>query len=238
LQAFAVNNPKLSAFLLSQLALTGFPLFLFIAFTLTVFIFALIASLLIAVLVAVVFTVGAVLFALVILLPTIFFTTFAASFLFLWGLGGYYILQWANKGEFPAPEGKAIGDKINGWTGGRLGWLMEGARGAPQANGKGGDEKKPLMSDHDGQHQEKDKRHPAKLARDGAKGVQDGVQGGVGEARKQVDNATGGVTKKLPVDASPNGVGSPVKQVNGVKNKATGALGGVKGAVGGTTGLL
>ena len=44
---------------------------------------------------------AAVGFALIILLPVLFFTTAAATFIWLWGVGGYYILKWFNKKEIP-----------------------------------------------------------------------------------------------------------------------------------------
>jgi hypothetical protein len=113
---------------LTQIALTGFPLFLFITFSVAVFLFALIAALLIGLLAAVLFTVFMVGVALLVILPTIFITTFSATFIFLWGLGGYHILKWFNEGGAPAPDGTAIGDKLNSLTGGRMGWLMDGAR--------------------------------------------------------------------------------------------------------------
>ncbi|KAF2715214.1 hypothetical protein K504DRAFT_335529, partial [Pleomassaria siparia CBS 279.74] len=128
LQDFAINNPKLAAFLLTQIALTGFPLLLFITFSVTVFLFALIVALLIGVLAAVVFTVFMVGLALLVILPIIFITTFSATFIFLWGLSGYHILKWFNNGEAPTPNGKAIGDKLNSLTGGRMSWLMDGTR--------------------------------------------------------------------------------------------------------------
>lgn len=117
-----------------NLLLTGVPLGLFILFTISVFIFALVVALIIALLGAVLFTVFCVGVALFIVLPTIMFTTFAATFLFLWGLGGYHLLRWANgdkKSEDggQAPEGSAIGDKLNSLTGGRLSGFMEDARG-------------------------------------------------------------------------------------------------------------
>jgi hypothetical protein len=99
---------------------------LFITFSVTVFLFSLITALLIGVLAAVLFTVFMVVVALLIVIPTVFFTTFTATFIFLWGLGGYYILKRANEGE--TPDGMAIGDKLNGLTGGRMGWLIDGAR--------------------------------------------------------------------------------------------------------------
>ncbi|KAF2652335.1 hypothetical protein K491DRAFT_663898 [Lophiostoma macrostomum CBS 122681] len=128
LKNFAVNNPKLAAFLTTQIAFSGIPLVLFITFSITVFLFSLIAAVLVAVLVAVLFTIFIVGLALLIALPTLFFTSFSATFVFLWGLGGYYILKWANDGEAPAPDGKAIGDKLNDMTGGRMSWLTNGSR--------------------------------------------------------------------------------------------------------------
>ncbi|KAK6439481.1 hypothetical protein LTR95_004314 [Oleoguttula sp. CCFEE 5521] len=140
LQAFMLKNPKLSAFLGMNFAITGVPLFLFVLFSLTVFIFALLVGLVVGLLGAVAFTLVMVGTALVVVLPTLFFTTFAATFLFLWGLGGYYILKWANGGgsddkkSDDAPAGPTIGDRLNGFTGGRLTGFMDSAK-AQQATG-------------------------------------------------------------------------------------------------------
>ncbi|WPH02084.1 Hypothetical protein R9X50_00493900 [Acrodontium crateriforme] len=133
IQSFMLANPKLSAFLGMNLALTGIPLGLFILFTITVALFALIVGLLLGLLGAVIFILFCVGTALVIVLPFIFFTTAAATFLFLWGLGGYYIIKWANggfstEGAKEAPPGQAIGDRLNSLTGGRLSGFMDSAR--------------------------------------------------------------------------------------------------------------
>ncbi|KAM3417637.1 hypothetical protein BST61_g5873 [Cercospora zeina] len=132
LQDFMLRNPKLSAFLGMNLALTGIPLGLFVLFSLSVFIFALVVALIVGLLAAVLFTILMVGVALFFVLPTVLFTTGAACFLFLWGLGGYYILKWANgdsQGEpKQAPAGQAIGDKLDRLTGGRLSGFMESAR--------------------------------------------------------------------------------------------------------------
>lgn len=107
---------------------------MFLVFTLTVFVFSLVAALLVGLLAALIFTAFAVGVALLIILPTVFMTTMAASFLFLWGLGGYYIVKWFNEGESPAKPGEAIGDKLNSLTGGRLDFVMN-----PKGNTKGND---------------------------------------------------------------------------------------------------
>ncbi|KAF1957357.1 hypothetical protein CC80DRAFT_443514 [Byssothecium circinans] len=140
LQQFAVNNPKLAGFLTAQIAFTGIPLLLFLTFSVTVFLFSLMAALLIGLVAALLFTVFMVGIALIVVLPTVFLTTFGATFVFLWGLGGYYLLKWINDGKFPAPKGSAVGDKINDFTGGRIGWLRDGARKKQEEVATGGDE--------------------------------------------------------------------------------------------------
>jgi len=117
-------------------ALTGIPLGLFVLFTLTVAIFSLVVGLVLGLLAAVLFTLFCVGVALTIVLPTVFFTTMAACFLFLWGLGGYYILQWGNKagGDKGQGGGKPIGEMLNSFTGGRLSGFMDSAK-AEQAKG-------------------------------------------------------------------------------------------------------
>ncbi|KAK7534385.1 uncharacterized protein J3D65DRAFT_633314 [Phyllosticta citribraziliensis] len=129
LQTWAAANPKLAGFLLAQLALSGFPLIMFGVFTVTVFVFSLIVALLVGVLVALLFTAFMVGVALLVVLPTTFITTLGASFVFLWGLGGYYLVKWFNQSDGPAPDGSAIGDKLNNLTGGRMSFLMDGMRG-------------------------------------------------------------------------------------------------------------
>jgi len=104
------------------------------------FVFSLVAALLIAVLVAILFTVVCVGVSLLIVLPTIFVTTMGATFLFLWGLGGYYILKWFNSTS-PAKPGKAIGDKLSTITGGRLDFLMQNVRNPSQPPTRVEDEK-------------------------------------------------------------------------------------------------
>lgn len=89
---------------------------LFIIMTITVVIFSIIGALILAILAAVVFSVVCVGFALIILLPTLFATTAAASFIWLWGLGAYYILKWFNKKEVPGIH-KPIGGGMDGSLG-------------------------------------------------------------------------------------------------------------------------
>ena len=98
---FATERPQLAAFLLSQIALSGIPLALFVLMSITVLVFALLVGIIVGVLGAVLFTVFCLGLALLILLPTLFITTFAGAFVFLWGLGAYYIVKWFNQKDVP-----------------------------------------------------------------------------------------------------------------------------------------
>lgn len=110
--------------------------------TITVIVFSLLAALLIGVLGALIFTVVAVGFALLILLPTLFITTFAAAFIWLWGVGGYYIIKWFNKKEVPGihtPMNGGLGEigGLDALTGNKEGEKTADENGAPkEANGK------------------------------------------------------------------------------------------------------
>jgi len=128
LKTSAIKSPKLAAFLLINILLSGGPLVLFIIFTITTFVFSLIAALLIGLVAALLFVVFMLLVALFVVLPTVFLTTLAATFVFLWGLGGFYVISWLNRTGKLDGEGKAIGDKLNNFSGGRLDWLMSDPR--------------------------------------------------------------------------------------------------------------
>lgn len=105
---FATEKPLLAAFLLSQLALSGGPLALFFIMSLTVLVFALLAGIIVGVVGALLFTVFCVGVALLVLLPTLFITTFAACFIFLWGIGAYYIVKWFNQKDVPGIHTGAV----------------------------------------------------------------------------------------------------------------------------------
>lgn len=168
-----------------------------------------------------------------------------ACFLLLWGLGGYYLFKWFNKGESPAPEGSALGDKLNSLTGGRLDFIMGPAREA-EANGES--KQKPAS---------KSEKAPVNGASNGPAAVSDtkknvDVGKGADAVKKNatVGNATNKVDKTANVDSVANkaGVDGVAKQanldgvtkqanLNGTKNKLGTTTGTVKGTVGGATGL-
>ncbi|KAF2205839.1 hypothetical protein GQ43DRAFT_361553 [Delitschia confertaspora ATCC 74209] len=238
LQNFAINNPKLAAFLTTHLALTSLPIFLFACFTLTVFIFSLLSALLIGVLVALVFTVAMVFVALLVVLPTIFMTSFAASFLFLWGLGGYKLFKWLNEGKSPAPEGAAIGDKLNGLSGGRLGWLMDGVRGKTETDEETQEKNEKMNGGDSNDHHTEQKGHHTNKKENRSPKKLNGA-GGLPDVQKQVDEGKGHVaTGKEVVAKGADGVTKRVnKGTGGATGNATNAVGVAKGAVGGVAGL-
>jgi len=136
LMKFATEKPYLASFLLSQIALSGLPMALFVIMTISVAIFALIAGLLVGLLGAVLFILAAVGFALIILLPTLFFTTFAAVAIWLWGMGAYFIVKRFNKKDVPGVH-VPMADGIKKATGlGELNPnLTQNLAPKPQANG-------------------------------------------------------------------------------------------------------
>lgn len=101
LTKFAHDQPLLASFLLSHVAISGIPVFLFVALIITVTLVALVVGLLVGLLGAVLFILGAVGFALLFLFPVLFFTTFAAVGVWLFGVGAYYLIKWFNKEEVP-----------------------------------------------------------------------------------------------------------------------------------------
>ncbi|KAF1850829.1 uncharacterized protein K460DRAFT_391238 [Cucurbitaria berberidis CBS 394.84] len=132
---FANQNPKLAAFLAAQIALTGLPLVLFLAFATTTLIVSVTTCILLGLLAALAFTFLLVGFALLFVVPTVFLASCSATFVFIWGFVGYIILRRLNEGEAPGKRGTRVGDKLQGLTGGRLAlWIGDG-------EAEGGDDK-------------------------------------------------------------------------------------------------
>ncbi|KAF2012470.1 hypothetical protein BU24DRAFT_494479 [Aaosphaeria arxii CBS 175.79] len=159
IQHFAAHNPKMAAFIASQIIFTGLPLLLFLSFSVTALLLSTMTALLIGLLIAGLFTVLAVGVAFILLLPTIFVTTFAASFVYLWGFSAYYLFKWIVDSESDPEAG--IGSSFNRFTGGRTKWLFDGSGGqdtariaiknGDHANGDGGDlREKPRHRQQDG----------------------------------------------------------------------------------------
>ena len=118
-----------------NIALTGIPLGIFVLFSFTVALFSMIGGVMLGLLGAFLFTLFWVGLALSIVFPVVFLTTMTACFLFLWGMGGYYLLRWLNgTTDADGKEGKpllasgSIGDSLNSLTGGRLTGFMNQAK--------------------------------------------------------------------------------------------------------------
>lgn len=156
-----------------------------------------------------------------------------ACFLFLWGFGGYHLLKWLNKGESPAPEGKAIGDKLNSLTGGRLDFLMGPARETEAKNEKN---KNPATT-----ADKPEKSGPKKLTNGQANGAASGADLGKHADTVKRNANLDAVTDKTGVNgaAKQANLDGVTKQANadGVKNKVGTTTGTLKGTVGGATGL-
>ena len=189
--------------------------------TITVVIFALLAGLIIGLVGAVLFIVVCVGFALIILLPTLFLTTAAATFIWLWGMGAYYIIKKFNKKEIPgihtdikdAPAG--LKDQLGALTG----------AGGPQGDPSGGEKQAEGGAKENGKPKEANggPKHPGGYNKSGATKPMNGAADKVGSAGK-----ASGVDAGNPKEAADVG-----KHVG----KATNAAQGVKGGVSGATGL-
>ncbi|KAJ9638513.1 hypothetical protein H2204_004283 [Knufia peltigerae] len=93
---FATERPYLAGFLASQIALSGLPLILFICITVSVFIFSLLAGILVGIIGGLLFVVPVIGFALLVLIPVMFFTTAAAVCIWFWALVAYTIIDYFN----------------------------------------------------------------------------------------------------------------------------------------------
>ena len=193
--------------------------------TISVVVFALLAGLIIGVVGAVLFIVVCVGFALIILLPTLFLTTAAATFIWLWGIGGYYILKKFNKKEIPgihtdlndAPA--ELREQLGAITG------QGGPRGDPSGGGKDGDS---------GAKENGNKENGKPKEANGGPKHPGGYKGGATKHANGVADKVGSVGKASGVD-----VGSPKDAADVGKHvgKVTNAAQGVKGGVSGVTGL-
>lgn len=196
---FATEKPQLAAFLLSQIALSGIPLALFVLMSITVLVFALLAGILVGVLGAVLFTVFCVGLALIILLPTLFMTTFAGTFIFLWGLAAYYIVKWFNQKDVPGIHTDAKGgmqkqlglDSLPALNGQAAPPQPQKSKKETNANGHGNAEEK-------GDKPSKQNPEPATKNSETPSGKGTGADHGpVGDVKKTAGGVTSGVTSKI-----------------------------------------
>ncbi|RMZ73270.1 heterokaryon incompatibility [Pyrenophora seminiperda CCB06] len=134
---YAQKNPKTAAFLITQAALVGLPLILFIAFAVTTLLVSLTTCLLLGLLVSLATTFLVVGFALLFVIPTVFVASCSATFIFIWGFVGYLVLRRLNEGEAPAKPGTRVGDTLQALTGGRSAYWL-GDEASAQGSKHGG----------------------------------------------------------------------------------------------------
>jgi xanthosine utilization system XapX-like protein len=223
---FATQNPRLASFLLSQLALSGPALALFIIMTLTIVIFALVAGILVGLLGALLFIVAALGFALIILLPTLFFTTAAAVFFWLWGMGTYYIVKWFNEKPVPGIHTElAEGVKEQSGLGDLPGLNGESLLGGGTGGGAGGSgaeaETPPARGERPAaeHHQQQQTHH------------RDGKENATSSGRESKDESSGTHRKAKKLGGSGGGGGGG----GGVDGTVKDSVGQAHGAVGGVT---
>lgn len=192
--------------------MSGPPLILFGLFSLTILVFAIVVALVVGLLVAVAFTLFAVGTALLVLFPTVFFTTLAATFVFLWGLGGFYLIKWFNKGDTPAAPGTSIGDRLNSLTGGRMDFVMDNAR----------------KTEDEGKLKEYEKKHGTgptdKMSEGAPNATANGAPNGTANGTPK---KPAGTPAKLSSGAS-DAKKSAENGTNGIKNTATSGADGIK----------
>jgi hypothetical protein len=101
---------------------------LFVVFTVSTFLIALLTGLIVGLVGAVLFTLFMVMVALFVVLPLLFFTTFAATFIAVWGIGSYYIIQRLNKDKSPGEIATAIRERLGSVTNGSSNVSKSGTR--------------------------------------------------------------------------------------------------------------
>ena len=188
--------------------------------TISVVIFAILAGLIIGLVGAVLFIVTCVGFALIILLPTLFMTTAIATFIWLWGMGTYYILKRFNQKDIPGihtPFKEGMSNELKGQLGSITG------EGGPQ-----GDPSGEPKEEGNGEH----KRHANGKPKEGKK--ENKEMNGVADKVSSAGKSTG-VDVGNPKEAAD--VGKHAGKVTNTASGATNAAGGAKGAVSGTVGV-
>ena len=201
--------------------------------TISVAVFAILVAIILAVLGTVIFILFWVGVALIFLLPTLFITTGIATFVWLWGVGTYYILKYFNEKPIPGihtsfKDGvvdqlgadNAVTHQLADLTGQKI----EGS-----GEEKGAAERKEI---EEGQ----DKKKPPKLdEKKGGEGKDKGEKGGMnGHAPDPKNAADIGKHAGKATQAA----GGAKDQVSGAAGKASGAAGQVTGVAGGAKGAI
>lgn len=189
---FATSHPALATLLLSQVVFSGIPLILFVLLTVGVLVFSLVAALVVAVLAALLFTVFCVGFALLILLPTLFITTFTGVGVWLWGWGAYHVVKW-----FGSSDTEQLTKLSSGLTSTILG---KPPRGEAEMSGDGDEDEKSPPSYGQGATTNGDSQKPS------GKSQSQGTKTGAVDVPNS-EKTIGDVTKRVNVSKVANVAG-------------------------------
>ena len=217
---FAAEKPMLASFLASHIALSGPAIGLFMVMTGSIAVFALIVAIIVALLGTVLFIVTVAGFFLIFLFPVLFVTTGVATFLWLWGLGCYYLLKYFNKESIPGIhtglqeglEGEAKNYADRGEKEGYGQGMLE--------NGSSPEEKKGQQQREEAEKTavEKYKGKPQEMG----KGAMDKGTEGAGQVKEKGGKAVGKATDTVDGIAGKTPAG-------GVTGSVTGAAKGITG---------
>ena len=185
--------------------------------------FALLVAIILALLGTVLFIVTVAGFCLIFLFPVLFVTTGVATFLWLWGVGCYYLLKYFNKTDIPGihvPLKEGLENEANDYA--------EGAK----KEGYGKDV--PLLGNGAPSEEEKQGQAQRKEAEESVMQKYQNKAGDVGGGAKDKVGAVGGGVK----DKGGKTVGKATDTVDGVAGKTPlgGVTSGVTGATKGITG--
>jgi hypothetical protein len=187
--------------------------------TITVGVFSIVAGLLIGLLGALLFIVTAVGFALIILLPILFFTTLVATFIWLWGTGTYYILKYFNQKEIPGIHTDLKSSILGGSSEGSENDKLSSLNHKPDYEAS--EKKRQSENNSEGGEGKKQESKANGTAKKGQGQPLKQVSDNVGKSTGvDVGNTTDGITKKADVN-------NATKNVGDVKGKVDGATGGV-----------
>ena len=187
--------------------------------TISVAVFAIIVALIFAVLGVVLFILFWVGVALIFLLPTLFITTGIATFIWLWGMGTYYILKYFNEKPIPGihtslkdgiVDNLGADSDVTHQLSDLTGQKIEGS-----GEQKGAEERKQIE-----EGQGKDKKGDEKE--------------GSGEKQKSGKSEKGGMNGHADVGKQ---AGKASEAANGAKDQVSGATGKASGAAGQVSGV-
>ena len=139
-----------------------------------------------------------------VLLPVLFITTFAAAFIWLWGVGAFYLVKWFNQKDVPGVTSDSKDEKSS-------------LDGLDALNGS----TKPSIENGDTKGAAKQGQEHKKGGKQG-NGPVDKLPGGVGDKVGEVGKATGVNVGNADDIKKKADVGNVSKIVNGVKGSVPG----------------